>query len=84
MVISTHTNLIPYDQGQHPMLPQQRQETIVIAEDTVEHHCRFQRPPATQINAAESEGSYGNRYNSNRCWQYADDYQVGGSIDIYA
>ena len=63
---------------------QRPEDTPVISEDIIEHNCRLQQPRATKITAAGSEGIYGNRYNSNRCWQYADNYQVGERIDIYA
>ena len=84
MVISSQTNLIPYDRGQYPMLPQRLEDSLVISEDRVERHHRFQGPPTAKITATDSEGIYGNRYDSNQCWQYANDYQVGKRIDIYA
>ena len=84
MVISTRANLIPYDQGQYPMLPLRPEDLLVISEDPVERRCHFQRPPTAKITAADPAGIYCDRYDSNQCWQYADDYQVGGRIDIYA
>lgn len=84
MVISTQANLIPYDRGQYPMLPQRQAGSLVISEDMVERHYRFQRSPTAKIAADDSEGIYGKRYDSNQCWQYAHDYQVGERIDIYA
>ena len=84
MVISTCANLIPYDRGQYPMLPLRPEDSPVTSEDMVERHYRFQRPPTAKITAAAPESIYCNRYDSNQCWIYADDYQVGGRIDIYA
>ena len=84
MVISTRANLIPYDQGPYPMLPLRPDDALVISEHRVERRYHFQRPPTAKISAAEPAGIYCNQYNSDQCWQYADDYQIGGRIDIYA
>ncbi|MGD8992411.1 MAG: hypothetical protein PVI00_13225 [Desulfobacterales bacterium] len=66
------------------MLPLRPEDSAVINEDMVERHYRFQRSPTTKLTPVDSEGMYCNRYDSNQRWVYADDYQVGGRIDIYA
>ncbi|MGD8342813.1 MAG: hypothetical protein PVI38_03715 [Desulfobacterales bacterium] len=83
MVISTHA-MIAYDQQQLPMLPGRSENPLVFSEATVERHHRFQRPPRAQITAADPGDIDCNRYDSNQCWQYADDYQIGGRLDVYA
>lgn len=84
MVSSTRANLIPYDRGQYAMLPLRPEDSLVLLDDPDERHFRFRRPPTAKITAADPLGIYCNRYDSNQCRQYADDYQVGGRIDIYA
>ena len=84
MASLTLSDLIPYDRGQYPMLPRKPEDSPVPSKGTVERQYRFQRPPAAEITAADPLGIGCNRYGSNQCWQYADDYQIGGRIDIYA
>jgi hypothetical protein len=57
---------------------------MVIIEDTVERHSRFQRPSRAKITAVDPGDIYRNRYDSNPYWQYADDCQVGARINVYA
>ncbi len=84
MVSSTRANLIPYDRGQYPMLPLSLDDSLEISADTVERRHHFIRPSTAEITAGDPAGIYCNRYDRNKCWQYAADYQLGGRIDIYA
>lgn len=84
MGIATAANLIPYDRNNHSVLPLRPDDSVAILRDSVERQYRFQRPPTHKITAADAVSHSGIRYDSNQCWQYADDYQVGGRIDVYA
>jgi hypothetical protein len=83
MVNSTHA-MIPYDRGQYPIRLVRAEDSMVIIEDTVERHSRFQRPSRAKITAVDPGDIYRNRYDSNPYWQYADDCQVGARINVYA
>ena len=84
MVISTRANLIPYDRGQYPMLPMRPEDSLEISAGTVERRLKVIRPTTAKTAAADPASIYCNRYDSNQCWQYADDFQLGERIDIYA
>jgi hypothetical protein len=83
MVVSTHA-IIPYDQGQYSILPVRTAHSLVVSEDRVERHYRFFRPPTAKKTAADPGDTDCHRYNRNQHWQFANDYQVGGRIDVYA
>ena len=84
MVSSTPANLIPYDRWQYAMLPREPVDSLVPAKGKLDRQYRFQRPPTAKITAADPLGSGCNRYDRNQCWQYADDYQIGARVDLYA
>jgi hypothetical protein len=52
-----------------------------MTQDSIEHHYHFKRPPLDKMTTANP---IGNQYNSNQCLHFADDYQVGRLIDLYA
>ena len=83
MVISSNANLIPYEDCRYPVQHLMQEGADLMTPDSIERHYRFQKPPSDRI-AAGHVGNFGNRYDSNRCLQYADDYQVGHLIDVYA
>jgi hypothetical protein len=83
MVISSSANLIPFDDRHYPVQPLMQEDTVLMTRDSIERHYRFQKPPSDRMTAGHL-GNFGNRYDSNRCLQYADDYQVGHQIDVYA
>ena len=81
MVISSNTNLIPCDQRHYPVQPYVPKDTIMMIQDSVAHHYRFKRSPADKMTAAIP---IGNQYDSHQCLHFADDYQVGRLVDLYA
>jgi hypothetical protein len=83
MVISTRA-IIPYDQGQYLILPVRTEDTQVVSEGRVERHYGFLRQQMAKKTTAAPGDTDCNRYDSNQSWQFADDYQVGGRIDVYA
>jgi hypothetical protein len=83
MVISSNANLIPYENRRYPVQHLMQEGTVLMTRDTIERHYRFQKPSSNRM-AASHLGNFSNRYDSNRCLQYADDDQVGHLIDVYA
>jgi hypothetical protein len=83
MVISSNANLIPYEDRRYPVQHIMQEGTVLMTRDSIERRYRFQKPPSDRM-AAGHLGNFDNRYDSNRCLQYADDYQVGHLLDVYA
>ena len=83
MDISSNANLIPYEDRRYPVQHLMQEGTDLMTRDSIERHYGFQKPPSDRM-AVDHLGNFGNRYDSNRCLQYADDYQLGHLIDVYA
>lgn len=84
MDVSANTNLIPYSQRQYPVQAYIPEKTAVMTRsvwDSIEHHNRPKQPHEAD---AIHLHYCGNRYDSTQCLHYADDYQVGRRIDLYA
>ena len=83
MVISSNAYLIAHEERRYPVQHLMQEGTDLMTRDSIEPQDRFQKPPSDRM-AAGHLGNFGNRYDSNRRLQYADDYQVGHLIDVYA
>ncbi len=87
MLVSSQTNLIPYDQRHYPVqpfIPQNELVTQDVGRDSIERHNRFQPLRADKMTHAIHLDGYSNRYDSAQFLQYSDDDQVGFRVDLYA
>lgn len=81
MVITSDANLIDYDQRHHPVQPYLPESTMMPQEDAVRHYYRYEQTPLDKMTTTSHTA---NRYNSSQFLHYADDYQIGRVIDLYA
>ena len=81
MVITSDANIIVSDQRHYPVRPVMPGNTVVVREDAVRHHYSYEQAPLAKRTSGDNSG---NRYTSNQFLQYADDYQIGRLIDLYA
>lgn len=81
MLISSHTNLIPYEQRRYPLQPFGAEDMTVVRRRSIARHNRFQQPPAADT---IQRRHYGERYDRTHCLHYCEDYQKGRRVDIYA
>ncbi len=84
MDVSATTHLIPYSERHYPVQPYALEKTAVMrrsGRDSIGRHDRFQQPHGAYDNRLRFSG---NRYDSTQCLHYADDFQVGRRVDLYA
>ena len=84
MVISSNANLIPYEQRHYPAQPIVADKAVAMTRDSIDHYYRYHKPPSDKMTVARQICDCGNRYDSSQCLHYADDYQIGHLVDIYA
>ena len=81
MVITSDANLIVYDQRHHPVQPFLPENATMPQKHTLRHYYRNEQTPLDKMTIASHNA---NRYNGNQFLHYADDYQIGRLIDLYA
>jgi hypothetical protein len=81
MVITSDANLIVYHQGHHQVQPFLPNNTVMPPQGSVRHFHPYEQTPSDKMTTASQNA---NRYNSSQFLHYADDYQIGCLIDLYA
>ena len=87
MVVSPHTDLIPYDQRHYAVQPFIAENALVardVGGDSIEHQNRFQLPHAPKMIETTHAGVGVNRYDSDPFLYVSNDHPVGLLVDLYA
>jgi hypothetical protein len=81
MVITSDANIIVYHQGHHPAQPFLPESTVMPPENSIRHYDDYEQTPLDKTTTASHNA---NRYNNSQFLHYAEDYQIGRLIDLYA